>query len=73
MQTRLGSAIETAVNILVGMIVGLSMNALILPALGFNISLSQNLFIATAFTGVSIVRSYCLRRLFNRLSSRFDI
>ena len=38
------------------------------PALGIPVSIDQNLIILAVMTVVSLVRSYCLRRLFNRVS-----
>lgn len=60
------SAAEAVVNVLVGYGVACLTNAFVLPAFGFHVSLGQNLSIGAIFTGVSLVRSYLLRRLFNR-------
>jgi len=48
------------------------MNLLILPIFGFNPSLSQNAKIGLLFTGVSLVRSYVLRRIYNKIGMRKD-
>lgn len=67
MQTRLGSAIETAANIVVGFTINWFANMAILPMFGFTVSGSQAFWLCVAFTGISIVRSYALRRIFNSI------
>ena len=64
-QSRLHSFIEAWVNVLIGFAVSFIANMLILPAFGFKVSVSQALGIGVAFTIVSVVRSYAVRRLFN--------
>lgn len=64
-QTRLGSFIEAWMNVLVGFLVNFGANLVILPLIGFHISVSQNLFIGVLYTIVSVIRSYCIRRWFN--------
>lgn len=65
-QTRRQSFIEAWANILVGYTVNVAANFLIFPLFGWHISLRQNLLIGVIYTGVSLARSYSLRRLFNR-------
>lgn len=65
MQTRLQSAIEAVANIMIGMGVAFSAQLVIFPALGMVVRLDQNIAITIAFTLVSLVRSYALRRFFN--------
>ena len=64
-QTRKESAIEAAVNILVGYTVNLVANFAIFPLFGWHITLEQNLLIGVFYTVVSFVRSYALRRFYN--------
>ena len=40
---------------------------LIFPVFGLHTTLAQNLKMGAVFTGISIVRSYVLRRLFERI------
>ncbi len=70
MQSRIMSAIETATNIAVGLVISLLAQMVILPVYGIHISMSENVQITIFFTAVSIVRGYCLRRLFNSLHGR---
>lgn len=67
MQTRLGSFVEAWINILVGIGIAYTANMLLLPVLGLAISHSQNITITLVMTVLSLVRSYCLRRFFNKL------
>lgn len=64
-QTRLGSFIEAWINVLIGFGINFVANLLILPLIGFHISMSQNLFIGVLYTFVSVARSYVIRRWFN--------
>lgn len=64
------SFVESLINIAVGLGVAMAANAIILPALGFPITLSQNMIIAAFMTVVSIARSFALRRLFEALHIR---
>ena len=65
-QTKAQSAVESVANVAVGYGVSLAANVTILPLFGVIISLSDNLLIGAIYTAISIVRSYCVRRLFNR-------
>jgi hypothetical protein len=67
MQSRLGSFVEAWMNILIGFGVAFTANALVMPAFGFNVKPMQNFYITCIFTVISLVRSYLLRRLFNKL------
>lgn len=67
MQSRLGSLTESLTNVLIGYWVAIGAQCLIFPAFGYHMPLRDNLLIGLWFTVVSIARSYCLRRLFNRL------
>jgi hypothetical protein len=67
MQSRKGSAIETVVNTAVGYAVSVAANAFFLPMFGLRPSFSDSAAIGLIFTGISLVRGYVLRRIFNRL------
>lgn len=69
-QSRRHSVLETAANVAIGYVVALVAQLLIFPLFGVHVALSQNVAIGCAFTVVSIVRSYALRRLFNAWHSR---
>ncbi len=65
-QTRTGSLIESTANVLIGLGINLTANALIFPLFGWPLSLSQNLQLGILYTAISIARSYCVRRWFNQ-------
>lgn len=64
-QTRIGSLIEASINVLIGYAINFCANLLILPLIGFHISVAQNLFIGLLYTVISVARSYAIRRWFN--------
>lgn len=65
-QTKAQSAVEAVANVAIGYGVSLAANATVLPLFGISISLSDNLVIGAVYTAISIARSYCVRRAFNR-------
>lgn len=65
-QTRLASFIEAWINVAIGFGINFVANLIILPAFGFTaLTLKTNLYIGLAYTVVSVVRSYIIRRWFN--------
>ena len=66
MQSRRHSAAEAATNIAVGYAVSLVAQVLIFPLFSIYTSIGKNALIGAAFTVVSLIRSYTLRRMFNR-------
>jgi hypothetical protein len=67
-QTKLHSAIESTVNILIGYLVALGSQIVIFPFFGIQVGLRDNLLIGFWFTIISLVRSYALRRAFNKVT-----
>ena len=65
MQTRIGSLVESLLNILVGFSIALASYMLIMPLYGIHTSFKTDLAITFWFTLVSVIRSYALRRMFN--------
>ena len=66
-QSRTMSAAESVANVVIGYGIALITQVVVFGALQIPVSLGQNLWIGVVFTVVSLVRSYLLRRLFNRL------
>ncbi|CAB4121592.1 hypothetical protein UFOVP14_42 [uncultured Caudovirales phage] len=64
-QSRLGSLIEVIINTCIGFIINYTANLLIFPWFGFHISLEANFYMGLAYTGISVARSYVIRRWFN--------
>lgn len=71
-QSRLMSLLEAIANVIVGYSVAVVTQILIFPIFGLHTTLGHNLAMAGMFTGVSLIRSYLLRRAFEafRGSSR---
>lgn len=65
-QTRTRSALEAIANVLIGYWVAVAAQVVIFPLFGFHASTGQHMAIGALFTVVSLVRSYALRRIFNR-------
>lgn len=64
-QTRTQSAVETAANIAIGFLINFFAQLLLYPLFGIRIGLATNFLIGAAFTAISVVRHFSLRRLFN--------
>lgn len=67
-QTKTHSLLEGITNVVVGYFVALFAQLVFFPFFGINISLGSNALIGLLFTAVSLVRSYVLRRIFNRVT-----
>ena len=66
-QTRRQSMIEAVINVVVGFSINMLLNFAVFPLFGWHISLQQNIALGVIYTVISILRSYSLRRLFNRM------
>lgn len=52
---------------MVGFALSILLQRLLFPSLGHDLSLTDNALVATAFTALSLLRGYALRRLFNQI------
>ena len=66
-QTRAMSAVEAVTNVVVGYGLAVGMQVILFPLFGLYPSLGQSMQIGILFTGVSLLHSYAIRRMFNRL------
>jgi hypothetical protein len=64
-QSRVGSLIEAWLNVAVGYGVAVASQVIIFPLYGVAVPLGDNLMIGLWFTGVSLAKSYIIRRWFN--------
>lgn len=64
-QTKLGSLIESLMNIVIGYGVAILSQVVIFPWFDIHVPLKTNLWIGAWFTVISLVRSYIIRRWFN--------
>ena len=65
-QSRRLSLLEAVTNVVVGYALAVLTQLIVFPWFGLTASLQDNLAIGTAFVGVSLIRSYALRRMFER-------
>ena len=69
-QSRRMSLIEAGANVVVGYGLALATQIVAFPWFGLHPSLGENLAIGAIFVGVSLLRSYALRRLFEAIRLR---
>jgi hypothetical protein len=69
-QSRLMSLVEAVANVAVGFGVAVATQIAVFPLFGLTVSLGDNLAIGGIFTGISLIRAYLLRRLFERVRER---
>jgi len=69
-QSRRMSFLESLTNVAVGYGVAVTAQIAVFPLFGLEVSLSDNLVIGAIFTGISILRSYTLRRIFEEIRVR---
>ena len=68
MQTKFQSLLESFINILIGYLTALLSQILIFPLFNIYVSIQDNLMIGLYFTIISLIRSYLIRRHFNKKS-----
>jgi hypothetical protein len=66
MQSKKQSFIESLTNIAIGYTISLLSLFIIFPVLGIESSTNKNILITCYFTVISMIRSYCIRRWFNK-------
>jgi hypothetical protein len=66
-QSKKYSLIESFANVAIGYFISLLSQIIIFGSMGIDIPIRDNIIISCWFTVISIVRSYSLRRFFNRL------
>jgi len=67
MQSRRMSFAEAITNVVVGYALAVAAQILVFPWFDLHPSLGENFAIGGIFVGISLLRNYCLRRLFARL------
>lgn len=66
MQSRIMSGLEACSNVVIGYVIAFFATYVILPLHGYEVTAQKVMSISLAFTGISLARSYILRRIFNR-------
>ena len=69
MQSKKQSFKESVVNVAVGYAVALISQLIVFPVVGVQSTLTQNIKISLYFTIISLIRSYLIRRYFNKSKS----
>lgn len=69
-QSRIMSMVEAATNVVVGYVLAIATQIVVFPWFGIEAGLAEHLTIGLAFVGVSLVRGYLLRRLFEAIRAR---
>ena len=67
-QSRVMSLVEAATNVAVGYGLAIVTQMIVFPWFGIEAALEDHLALGLAFVAVSLVRSYMLRRLFDRIA-----
>ena len=70
MQSKLDSFIEAWLNVLIGFGISVLANFVIFPWVGITASTTQVLLVGLFMTGVSVARSYLVRRWANKYLSQ---
>ena len=60
------SLIEAVTNVAVGYVLAVTTQIVVFPWFGLHPSLGENLALGAVFVGISLLRSYALRRLFEQ-------
>lgn len=66
MQSKAESAFEVFVNKTLGFLISWGITILVLPLYGFDVDAKESASITIVYTAISMVRSYIVRRCFNR-------
>ena len=69
-QSRAMSLVEAIANVVLGYALAIATQLAVFPLFGIEVALGEHLAIGMAFVGVSLARSYALRRLFERIRAR---
>lgn len=64
------SFIEAATNVVVGLLVSFGLQITLYGCMNIPVTTKQNLFITAAFFVASFLRSFVLRRIFNKLHGK---
>ncbi|MET4102805.1 hypothetical protein ACSSV6_003509 [Roseovarius sp. MBR-38] len=65
-QSRGMSLIEAVTNVAVGYVLAVATQIVVFPWFGLHPSIGESLALGGVFVGISLLRSYALRRLFER-------
>ena len=66
MQSRLESLVEVLLNTVIGWLTAIITQIIVFPLFDIHVSFSERIGISLIFTTIAIVRSYMIRRWFNK-------
>lgn len=66
-QTRIGSLKESLTNLVIGFLLSLAIQIWITPLFGVQVPIDSHVVITLIFTVASILRSYVIRRIYNKV------
>ena len=69
-QSKKQSVIEAILTTLSGTIIAFAGQLVFFPMFGVEADLAQNIGITLCFTGLSVVRTYFVRRIFNMIGNK---
>ena len=69
-QSRRMSLIEAITNVALGYALAVATQIIVFPWFGLHSSLGDSLAIGAIFVGISLLRSYALRRMFEAIGGR---
>lgn len=69
-QSRRDSWLEIAANTIVGFIISLGIQLIMYPMLDLEVTIGENISITLIFMIVGILRSYIIRRIFNKYNNK---
>ena len=69
-QSRTMSLVEAGTNVVIGYVLAIATQIVVFPWFGIETGLTEHLTIGLAFVGVSLMRGYFLRRLFETIRMR---
>lgn len=72
MQSRGMSLLEAVANVVIGYVLAVMTQIAVFPLFGLWPTLKENLTLGAVFTGVSLLRSYCVRRAFENRRLRLE-
>lgn len=72
-QPRLESFVEALIHTAIGFVINVIAQRYVFPAFGWNPSFSINIAVAVAFTWISFLRGYVIRRFCNAYLHRIAV
>ena len=66
MQSRLESLVEVLLNTVIGWLTAIITQIIVFPLFDIHVSFSEQIGISLIFTTIAIVRSYMIRRWYNK-------